>query len=342
MAEVGALRLGGFSRAVVWRPWRRVLIVLGAAGLTLLACLALGRIPLAPGALASALATPHSDLGLIVWQLRLPRTLLGALVGGALALSGWLLQQVMRNPLASPDTLGVTSGASAAAVGYFAFLAADLGSRWLPLAAASGALFAACVVYLMAWRRGVTPLRLVLTGIGLSALLGAVTTFVLVSSPLSTTLSAYVWLTGSVYGGNWPDVGQLALWFALAVAVMAPLVRFALLAALDDALAVGIGVRVQVVRAALMILAASLAGIAVAWGGAMAFVGLVAPHLARRLVRAPGAAQVVMACVLGACLVMLADLAGRTLCLPLDLPAGIFVAAIGAPFFLGLLLRQAS
>ncbi|NRB55519.1 MAG: iron ABC transporter permease [Salinicola sp.] len=340
MIETGALRIGGFSRVFVWRPWRRVAIASLLLGLAIVACLSLGKVPLAPRELAAALSAPGSDLGLIVWQLRLPRTLLGAMAGGALALSGWLLQQVVRNPLASPDTLGVTGGASAAAVGYLAFLAGTFGSAWLPLAAASGSLTAVGLVYALSWQQGVTPLRLVLMGIGLSAMLAAVTTFMLASSPLSTTLSAYVWLTGSVYGGNWTEVSQLASWFVGALLFMVPLTRFALLAPLDDALAVGIGVRVQLLRGALTLLAAGLAGIAVAWGGAIAFVGLVAPHLARRLVRGPGAAQIVMAGVIGSAMVVLADLLGRTLLLPLDLPAGIFVAAVGAPFFLGLLIRQ--
>nr|WP_286009765.1 iron ABC transporter permease [Salinicola sp. S1-1-2] len=305
-------------------------------------CLGWGSVPLSPGKLTAALIAPTSDLGLIVWQLRLPRTLLGALVGGALALSGWLLQQIMRNALASPDTLGVTSGASAAAVSYFAFLAADFGTGGVPLAAASGAIVAVAIVYLMAWQQGATPVRLILTGIGLSVLMAAITTFVLASSPLSTTLSAYVWLTGSVYGGNWSDVSRMALCCFLGGIAIVPLLRFALLAPLDDALATGIGVRVQLTRALLTLLAAGLAGIAVAWGGAMAFVGLVAPHLARRLIRDPGAAQPVMAVLVGAIMVMMADLAGRTLFSPLDLPAGIFVAAVGAPFFLTLLIRQAS
>ncbi|WP_208605368.1 FecCD family ABC transporter permease [Salinicola socius] len=315
-------------------------IVAMLLGLALVACLSLGKVPLPPHELRAALMAPGSDIGLIVWQLRLPRTLLGVMAGGALALSGWLLQQVVRNPLASPDTLGVTGGASAGAVCYLAFLASTLGSTWLPLAAATGALTAVGLVYAMAWQQGVTPLRLVLMGIGLSAMLAAVTTFVLLSSPLSTTLSAYVWLTGSVYGSNWTEVLRLASWFAGALLMMVPLMRFALLASLDDALAVGIGVRVQLSRGTLTLLAAGLAGIAVAWGGAIAFVGLVAPHLARRLVPGPGAAQIVMASMIGSVMVILADLLGRTLFLPLDLPAGIFVAAVGAPFFLGLLIWQ--
>ncbi|WP_148252085.1 FecCD family ABC transporter permease [Aidingimonas lacisalsi] len=340
MPEHWVIRLPGFSRIVTPEPWRRVGAILLLSLVVLGVSLAVGRVPLSLSQLGVALTTPTSENGLIVIQLRLPRALLGALVGGALGMSGWLFQQVMRNPLASPDIVGVTSGASAAAVGYFSLLATNWGMAWLPLAAILGALSTAFAIYLLAWQRGVAPLRLVLIGIGVSALLGAVTTFILVASPLTTTLSAYVWLTGSVYAANWSEVTALAGWCALLGAALIPLMRLTLLAPLDDALATGIGVRVQWTRALLLVVASMLAGVAVAWGGAFAFVGLVAPHMARMISRTTGTAQAVMAVLFGACMVMLADLLGRTLFLPLDLPAGIFVAAIGAPFFLTLLIRQ--
>ncbi|WP_136065898.1 FecCD family ABC transporter permease [Modicisalibacter radicis] len=334
------LRLPGFSRRLELRPWRRVAILTAVLLLIVVGSMATGKVMLGPGALVAALAGPDTPYGLIVLELRLPRVTLAALVGGALGLAGWLLQQVMRNPLASPDIIGVTSGASAAAVGYLAWLAVPLGMRGLPVAAMAGAVGAALSIYLLAWSRGVTPLRLVLTGIGMATLLGAVTLFILAFSPLTTTLSAYVWLTGSVYGANWNAVGGLALWCALLAAPLVVMMRSVVLAPLDDTLATGLGVRVQRNRATILALAAALAGVAIAWGGAFAFVGLVAPHLARRLSPPPGAAQAVLAVLFGSCLVMLADLVARTLFLPLDLPAGIFVAVLGAPFFLGLLVRE--
>lgn len=339
MAETRSIRIGRWSRQLDTGPWRRVISVVLLSCLACGACLMLGAVALPPLEAIGALAHPDSQAGVIVTQLRLPRVLLALLCGGALAVSGWILQQVMRNALASPDTLGVTSGASTAAVAYLSYLSADWGTAGMPVAAMGGALAVILVIYGLAWRQGTTPLRLILMGIGMAALCTAATMFMLISSPLSTTMSAYVWLTGSVYGANWSEVRQLALWCAGLGLVLVPLVRFALVAPLDDALAVGLGVRIQRVRASLTIVAALLAGIAIAWGGAMAFVGLVAPHLARLLTRSPGMAQLVTAAALGGALVMLADLLGRTLFPPLDLPAGIFVAAIGTPFFLGLLLR---
>lgn len=341
MAAEIVWRLGRFSRRVAPATLGRLTLALLVALVTLLLCLCLGKVWLTPAQVFGVLVEqPDGGLGFIVWQLRLPRALLAALVGGALAVSGLLLQGQVRNPLASPDLLGITSGASAGAVFYLAFLAEGLGPNGLPLAAMLGAGLAALLVYGLAWNHGASPLRLVLVGVGVSAMLAAATTFLLVFSPLTTTLSAYVWLTGSVYGASWPEVRALGLWWLALLLPLAVLARHAVLAQFDDDLARGLGVRLQRQRAALLALAVALAGVAIAWGGAIAFVGLIAPHIARRLLPAGFAAQALMAALVGALLVMLADLLGRTLFLPLDLPAGIFVAALGAPFFLYLLIRQ--
>ncbi len=341
MAAEIVWRLGRFSRRVAPATLGRLTLALLVALVTLLLCLCLGKVWLTPAQVFGVLVEqPDGGLGFIVWQLRLPRALLAALVGGALAVSGLLLQGQVRNPLASPDLLGITSGASAGAVFYLAFLAEGLGPNGLPLAAMLGAGLAALLVYGLAWNHGASPLRLVLVGVGVSAMLAAATTFLLVFSPLTTTLSAYVWLTGSVYGASWPEVRALGLWWLALLLPLAVLARHAVLAQFDDDLARGLGVRLQRQRAALLALAVALAGVAIAWGGAIAFVGLIAPHIARRLLPAGFAAQALMAALAGTLLVMLADLLGRTLFLPLDLPAGIFVAALGAPFFLYLLIRQ--
>jgi len=341
MAAEIVWRLGRFSRRLAPATLGRLAVAALVALAALLLCLCLGKVWLTPTQVFAALVERQGGgLGFIVTQLRLPRALLAALVGSALAVSGLLLQGQVRNPLASPDLLGITSGASAGAVFYLAVLAGSLGPHGLPLAAMLGAGLAALLVYGLAWNHGASPLRLVLVGVGVSAMLAAATTFLLVFSPLTTTLSAYVWLTGSVYGASWPEVRALGLWWLALLLPLAALARHAVLAQLDDDLARGLGVRLQLQRAALLALAVALAGVAIAWGGAIAFVGLIAPHIARRLLPGGFAAQALMAALVGALLVMLADLLGRTLFLPLDLPAGIFVAALGAPFFLYLLIRQ--
>lgn len=335
------LRYRGFSRRFSLAGLTQLLAALAFTLLVMLGSLALGKVNLSPATLFDVLfGQADQRLVFIVEQLRMPRLALAALVGAALAVSGLILQSIIRNPLASPDLLGITSGASAAAVIYLSFFSAALGAEFLPLAAISGAGLAVLAIYLLAWNQGASPLRLVLIGVGVSALLAAVTTFILVFSPLTTTLSAYVWLTGSVYGASWPEPRALASWLVVVLPLLVLLARQVRVQQLDDDLAQGIGVRVQWLRAGLLLVSVALAGLAVAWGGAIAFVGLIAPHIAKRLVPPGFAGQALMSALMGANLVMLADLAGRTLFLPLDLPAGIFVAVLGTPFFLYLLINQ--
>jgi len=341
MARQVTVRRGVFSRQLDLGSVARLVVALLLTLLVMLGALALGKINLSPLTVLRVLAgAADPGLTFIVEQLRLPRLVLAALVGAALAVSGLILQSIIRNPLASPDLLGITSGASAAAVGYLSFFSLALGSQFLPLAAMTGAGLAALAIYLLAWKQGTSPLRLVLIGVGVSALLAAVTTFLLVFSPLTTTLSAYVWLTGSVYGASWPEPRALAGWLLAIMPLLAWLARQVRVQQLDDDLAQGIGARVQWLRAGLLLVSVTLAGAAVAWGGAIAFVGLIAPHIAKRLVPPGFAGQALMSALVGANLVMLADLVGRTLFLPLDLPAGIFVAVLGTPFFLYLLINQ--
>ncbi|WP_163835852.1 iron chelate uptake ABC transporter family permease subunit, partial [Pseudomonas viridiflava] len=183
------LRYRGFSRRFSLAGLTRLLAVLAFTLLVMLGSLALGKVNLSPATLFDVLfGQADQRLVFIVEQLRMPRLALAALVGAALAVSGLILQSIIRNPLASPDLLGITSGASAAAVIYLSFFSAALGAQFLPLAAISGAGLAALAIYLLAWNQGASPLRLVLIGVGVSALLAAVTTFILVFSPLTTTL----------------------------------------------------------------------------------------------------------------------------------------------------------
>ncbi|HBP31881.1 MAG: FecCD family ABC transporter permease [Advenella sp.] len=283
-----------------------------------------------------------ADNAFIVSILRTPRMLMALLAGGALAVSGLLLQTIIRNPLASPDIIGVTSGASATAVFFLSFMTSWLSVQWLPLAAMAGGFAGATLVYLLAWKSGISPTRLILVGVGISAVMVACTTMLLVFSPLSSTLSAYVWLTGSVYGARWHEVTTLCLWLLPAAILLVALARTLAVNELDDALIIGLGVSMERARLVLLALSVYLAGAAIAYTGALGFVGLVAPHIARRIGGKSGTSLIVVTMLVGANMVMIADLIGRTQFLPLDLPAGIFVSAIGAPFFIYLLLRSRS
>ncbi|QGU87523.1 FecCD family ABC transporter permease [Erwinia sorbitola] len=341
MDKIIVLRWGPFSRQLNLTTLQRLLLAAGALLIVILLSLTQGKVTLSPLAVLRLLGSDDpGGLAFIVQQLRLPRIVLAGLVGAALAVSGLILQNIIRNPLASPDLLGITSGAGTAAVLYLAFFSLTLGDSMLPPAVIAGAGLATGSVWLLAWKQGATPLRLVLIGVGVSALLGAVTTLVLVFSPLTTTLSAYVWLTGSVYGATWSQALALAQWLLAILPLLIWLARQVMVQQLDESLAGGIGVRIQWQRGGLLLVSVALAGVAIAWGGAMAFVGLIAPHIGKRLVAAGFAGQATMSAIAGAIVLILADLIGRVLFLPADLPAGIFVAVLGTPFFLYLLLKQ--
>jgi len=278
----------------------------------------------------------------VIETLRLPRIIMAFLVGGALAVSGLILQSLIRNPLASPDIIGVTSGASAAAVFFLSYLAQVLSAQWLPLAAISGAAVTSLILYVLSWKQGVNPIRLVLIGIGLAAGLGALTTLMIVFSPIATSMMAYVWLTGSVYGSNWEDVISLLPWMTILLPVALMLARTIDTQELGDAIATNLGVPLQYSRFLLLAISVGMAGSAVAYAGAIGFVGLIAPHIARKLVNRTFASLAPISVLVGGSLVVVADTIGRTAFLPLDVPAGVFVSAVGAPFFIYLLYRQHS
>ncbi|EOS55001.1 FecCD family ABC transporter permease [Paenibacillus barengoltzii] len=276
----------------------------------------------------------------VVLTLRLPRVLLSLLVGAALGMSGAILQGVIRNPLASPDVIGITGGAAVAAVGFVSLLGGALSIKLLPAFAVAGAITASLVIYALAWKEGVTPIRLVLIGIGISAITGAGTTFMLILSPFYTAGQAYIWLTGSVYGASWADVYTILPVIVLIVPPALWLARSLNAQAFGDDLAAGLGVAVQRHRLALLFCSVLLAGFAVSVAGTLGFVGLIAPHIARKLAGRMFGSVLLVSALLGALLVFSADLIGRTAFVPLDVPAGVFTAGVGAPFFLYLLFKN--
>lgn len=302
--------------------------------------LSLGSFSTPPLQVLRALAAPQSsDIAFIIWELRLPRIMLAILVGAALAIAGAILQSIVRNPLASPDVIGITSGAALAAVLFLVLLSTHLSIHWLPFAAMLGALIAALAVVSLTWKNGISPSRMVLVGIGLAAAMGAGTTLLIVISDDSAAMTAYVWLTGSLYAAQWKDVQGMLPWLLVTVPLCLAFTRHADAMALGDSVAEGLGVAVLRSRLVLLACSVALAGAAVAFAGGLSFVGLIAPHLAAKLVGRNLARLLPASALVGALIVLYADLLGRIAFLPKDLPAGIFVAGIGAPFFVYLLHR---
>lgn len=312
------------------------LVLLASMGLSL----SLGSFPTPFGKVLHTLVTPQdSDIAFIVWELRLPRIVLAVLVGAALAVAGAILQGVVRNPLASPDVIGITSGAAMAAVIFLALFSTRLSIHWLPAFALLGALLSAMLVFFLTWKHGITPSRMVLVGIGLSAAMGAVTTLLIVVSDDAAAMYAYVWLTGSLYAAQWQDVFGMLPWLLVTAPLCLVYARHMDAMALGDSVAQGLGVNLLRSRLVLMACSVALAGAAVAFAGGLSFVGLIAPHIAARLVGRGFSRLVPAAALVGALIVLYADLLGRVAFPPKDLPAGIFVSGIGAPFFVYLLHR---
>lgn len=286
----------------------------------------------------SATDSSHS---VIIYNLRLPRIIVAILVGSALGVSGAILQGMIRNPLASPDIVGITGGATLGAVTYFYFFAETLSIHLLPVGAILGAFISTFFIYLMAWKKGVSPLRLVLIGIGMNAAFTSITYMLLISAPPVLAQKSLTFMSGSIYGTSWSkDVLPLLPWMLLLIPIAYLYTRHVNVQELGDDTALGLGSRVQKHRLILLILAVGLAGAAVAIGGAISFIGLMAPHIARRLVGPSFGGVLPVSALLGALLLLIADLIGRTVFAPLDIPAGVFTAIVGAPFFVYLLYRH--
>ncbi|MFG1781678.1 FecCD family ABC transporter permease [Rhodococcus oryzae] len=279
----------------------------------------------------------------IVMDLRLPRALTALLTGLALGISGAITQSILRNPLASPDLLGITAGASAAAValivlaggGSFVGLLAVLG---IPIAALIGGIATAIIIYALAWRGGVQGYRVVLIGIGFNAMLIAAIQWMLISADINDVARAQVWLNGSLNGSDWAQVWPVAIGVAV-VGAIALISSFTLGALrLGDDNARSLGVRLQAGQATLLLAAVALASIATAAVGPIGFVALCAPQLALRMLRTAGP-PILASGLVGAVLVIGSDVIARTI-LPVELPVGIVTSALGGPFLLYLLVRN--
>lgn len=281
---------------------------------------------------------------LIITSFRLPRIIIALIVGISLAVAGGILQGMIRNPLASPDVLGITGGASVAVVAFLAIFsdesnALTVSIAWLPLAAFLGAGVVALLVYFLAWKNGVSPIRLVLIGIGLSTLMQALTTLMMIMGPIYQASQANIWITGTVYGSNWKNVATLLPWAVIFLIIALAVTRTINLQELGDEVATGLGGKVQKQRFLLLMVSTALIGGSVAFAGGIGFVGLMAPHMARRMVGSSFGALLPASALIGGILVMLADLIGRTMFSPLEIPAGVFTAGIGAPYFIYLLFK---
>jgi iron complex transport system permease protein len=287
----------------------------------------------------------------IVWNLRLPRVLLGLLVGVHFAIAGSVLQAVMRNPLADAGVLGINAGASLAAVLAFvmaervwgdngSYSALALGLDWLPLISSGGGILAAAAVYRLGWNRGVTPVRLVLSGIAVASVLNALATGVLAGWGSMNTETVLIWLAGSLFGRGWEHLWALLPWTLLALSLLPLLLAGANLLQLGDDVASSLGLPVELWRFALLLVAVLFAASAVGVVGPIGFIGLIVAQIARLSCGPDLRRQLVLGPLYGALLVILSDLLGRLLMVPAEIPIGVITSLLGVPFFIYLLARK--
>jgi ABC-type enterobactin transport system permease subunit len=330
------IRVGPASAIV---RWRHLAVPLAAAAVLVLlsaASLGGGDFPIGLGDVLRTLAgLGEKTQEFIVLELRAPRIVVGLLVGLALGVAGALFQTFARNPLASPDVLGITQGASVGAVA--AIVLTGGGAIGVPLAALAGALVTGALLFVLTWRAGIDGYRLVLVGIALWSVMAALIDWLLTHAEIYDAAAAYVWITGSLNARTWDHAVPLVL----SVAVLIPLALAAgrVLGVLQfgDDTARGLGVRLPLAQSAVVLIAVALVATSVAAAGPISFVALVVPQIAVRLTG--GSRPPLLASgLLGAVLVVGADLTTRTV-LPQALPVGILTAAIGAPYLLWLLVR---
>mgnify|MGYP000013649680 CR=1 FL=1 len=274
---------------------------------------------------------------IIVFNLRLPRAVLAIMVGACLSAAGALLQAVMRNPLADPGTIGVSAGAGAAAITILLLFPSLTYS--VPLFAFGGAALACVLIYLLAWKDGVDPVRIILSGVAVNSVLGGYNSFLQLqnSDNLSGVLS---FMNGSFSGGNWTQVRVMALYAVVGLVLACLCIRNANALQLGDEMAKNLGIRVNLSRIALSGVSAFLAAATVSEVGMIGFVGLVAPHIARMLVGSDYKVLLPTSILSGSVMVLLADTVGRSIWPGTEIPVGVMMSVFGGPFSYTCLERE--
>ncbi|MBT3167305.1 iron chelate uptake ABC transporter family permease subunit [Streptomyces sp. Vc74B-19] len=314
-----------------------VLLLLLALGASVL-LIGTGDFPMSASDVLTTLVG-QGDAGqeFIVTELRLPRVLVGLLVGASLGLGGALFQSISRNPLGSPDVLGLGQGATAGALTVIVLFSGS--ANEVALGALAGGLITGTAIYVLAWKRGVHGYRLVLVGIGVSAIVTAVNGYLLTKSDIVDAARAVVWMTGSLDGRDWDQVWPLLALCAVLVPVVLANSRALRMTEMGDDVSNALGVRVERLRLVLMLSAVLLTASATAAAGPVSFVALTAPQLARRLTRSPGPNLVAAMCM-GAALLVLADFVSQRAFGAEQLPVGVVTGVLGGVYLLWLLVTE--
>ncbi|MGM9519811.1 MAG: FecCD family ABC transporter permease [Phascolarctobacterium sp.] len=332
----GAVECFGISRTA----WRLTILILFAFLAVLGSFLSLtkGSSVITMEQIVELLLNPGTDpQSQIIWNIRMPRTIVGALVGINLSLSGAILQAIMRNPLADPHIIGISSGAGLAGV-VIMILFPALEYLITPVAFV-GAMLAAICIYILAWKNGIKPVRIILAGVAVSAFLSAGISGLMIFYS-DRVHGALMWMVGGLAARSWPHVNIILPYAILGLVLALASAAYLNILQLGDEMARGLGVNVEVTRIVMTAIAALLAASAVSVVGLLGFVGLVVPHAARLLIGSDYRFLLPAAALLGVAIVTLSDTFARVIFAPIELPVGIIMAFLGAPFFLFLLRRE--
>lgn len=318
-------------------PYRILSVLLILLLIAAVISLGIGAVYISPLEIFNNISGTAQNNSFILFNYRIPRTLIAIVIGASLAVAGAILQGILKNPLASPDVIGVTKGAGLFAV--FVLIVFPAASMLvLPIAAFVGAAVIAIILMLFSYTQGAKPHTLALVGVALGAICQAGIQYFMIKFPddVNTTL---LWLTGSLWGRGWSEIWILVPAFILVPFIVIFASKLDILN-LGDEIAVGLGERTKYVRYVLLSIAVILTGLSVAVVGAIGFIGLIAPHVGRSLVGSRSKFLLPVSAAVGALFLLVADSLGRGIVPPVEIPAGIVTAVIGAPYFLYLLRRE--
>ena len=320
------------------RRWLMLALFAAAALVGVVASVAQGAAVIPPGQVLSILWNPTAQTAdQIVWNLRLPRALTGAMVGSNLAVAGAILQAVMRNPLADPHIIGISAGAGITGIAVLVLFPAM--TYLMTPVACLGAMAAAGAIYALAWKNGIKPVRIILAGVAVSAFLSAGISGILVFYS-DRVHGALLWMVGGFSAASWNEVAVVAPYWCAGLLLALIGAYYLNVLQLGDDMARALGLNIELARVLLTAVAALLAASSVSVAGLLGFVGLVVPHMVRLLVGTNYSYIIPGSALLGMAVVTLSDTLARVLFAPVELPAGLIMAFIGAPFFLFLLRKE--
>ncbi|AQA05656.1 iron ABC transporter permease [Mycobacterium sp. MS1601] len=332
------LRLGGLSLRLSWRALVVVAGLLAGALVLAVFAIGIGKYPVAPADVVSVLLGNNTSFDrVVVLQWRMPRILMALLIGAALGVSGAIFQALTRNPLGSPDIIGINFGAYTGALAVFATV--GVGYYAVAAGALVGALVTAVLVYGLSYRNGVAGYRLIVVGIGVSAVLNSVNQWIVIKLDFHTAVTASVWQQGTLSGLSWSQVVPMTVCVGVAAAALVALGPQLPVLQLGDDAAGALGVRTERVRLAYLGVGVALVALACAAAGPITFIALAAPQIARRLTATPGVGLVPSA-VMGAVLLLVGDVIAQHL-LSTELPVGAVTVSLGGAYLIYLLITQA-